>query len=205
VAKQLHMYEPQRRGTDRVIPRGDKASASPRLLQRFRNAKLDWKTANVHFGLVLSGEKLIDDAEFVQELLSHEPEAIGGEMEGAGLYGACLAAKKDWILVKAVCDWADGKKSKDETERQLKAARNAALFVWHALAHAPKKSDHQKRSKFASAPSLDSLARYWTKLYCAHSSVRCASAGLVLVRASRRIRPAEVASSVMESGATNGQ
>ena len=35
VAKQLHMYEPQRRGTDRAIPRGDKASASPRLLQRF--------------------------------------------------------------------------------------------------------------------------------------------------------------------------
>lgn len=143
VAKQLHMYEPQRRRTDRVIPRGDKASASARLLQRFRNASLDWNTANVHFGLVLSGEKLIDDDGFVRELLSHEPEAIGGEMEGAGLYVSCQAAKKDWILVKAVCDWADGKKSKDKTERQLKAARNAALFVWHALAHAPKKPDHQ--------------------------------------------------------------
>jgi nucleoside phosphorylase len=143
VAKQLHMYEPQRRGTDRVVPRGDKVTASPRLLQRLRNASLDWKTANVHFGLVLSGEKLIDDDEFVRELLSHEPEAIGGEMEGAGLYVPCLVAKKDWILVKAVCDWADGNKSKDKTERQLKAARNAAHFVWHALAHAPKKSDDQ--------------------------------------------------------------
>ncbi len=148
VAKQLHMYEPQRRSTDRAIPRGDKASASPRLLQRFRNAKLDWQVANVHFGLVLSGEKLIDDDEFVRELLSHEPEAIGGEMEGAGLYVPCLATKKDWILVKAVCDWADGKKSEDKTKRQLKAARNAAHFVWHTLAHAPKKPDHQ------SAPDL---------------------------------------------------
>jgi hypothetical protein len=64
-------------------------------------------------------------------------------MEGAGLYVPCLAAKKDWILVKAVCDWADGKKSKGKTERQKKAARNAALFVWHALAHAPKKPDQQ--------------------------------------------------------------
>jgi nucleoside phosphorylase len=105
VAKQLHMYEPQRRGTDRVIPRGDKASASPRLLQRFRNAKLDWQMSNVHFGLVLSGDKLIDDYEFVRELLSHEPEAIGGEMEGAGLYVACLvspltklAMNSAWLL-----------------------------------------------------------------------------------------------------------
>jgi nucleoside phosphorylase len=143
VAKQLHMYEPQRKGTNRVIPRGDKVSASPRLLQRFRSAQLDWHLANVHFGLVLSGDKLIDDDEFVRELLTDEPEAIGGEMEGAGLYVPCQTAKKDWILVKAVCDWADGKKSKDKTKRQLKAARNAALFVWHALAHAPKKHDHQ--------------------------------------------------------------
>ena len=143
VAKQLHMYEPQRRAADRVTPRGDKVAASPRLLQRFRNAKLDWKTANVHFGLLLSGEKLNDDDQFVQELLIQEPEAIGGEMEGAGLYVPCLAAKKDWILVKAVCDWADGKKSKGKTERQEKAARNAALFVWHALAHAPKRPAQQ--------------------------------------------------------------
>jgi hypothetical protein len=64
-------------------------------------------------------------------------------MEGAGLYVPCQTAKKDWILVKAVCDWADGRKSEDKTERQLKAARNAALFVWHALAHAPRKHDHQ--------------------------------------------------------------
>ena len=84
--------------------------------------------ANVHFGLVLSGEKLIDDVEFVGEMLSHEPEAIGGEMEGAGLYVPCLAAKKDWTLVKAVCDWADGKKSKDKTKRQLKAAHTRCTF-----------------------------------------------------------------------------
>jgi hypothetical protein len=55
----------------------------------------------------------------------------------------CLAEKKDWILVKAVCDWADGKKSEDKTKRQLKAARNAARFVWHALSHASRKPDHQ--------------------------------------------------------------
>jgi nucleoside phosphorylase len=143
VSQQLHLYEPQRRGKSRVISRGDKASASPRLLQRFRNARLDWQMANVHFGLILSGEKLIDDDEFVRGLLIQEPEAIGGEMEGAGLYVPCQTAKKDWILVKAICDWADGKKSEAKIRRQLKAAHNAAHFVWHALTHAPKKPDHQ--------------------------------------------------------------
>jgi nucleoside phosphorylase len=63
-------------------------------------------------------------------LLKIEPEAIGGEMEGAGLYAAARDAKVDWILVKAICDWADGTKNNDA---QPQAARNAAQFVLHVL------------------------------------------------------------------------
>ncbi len=51
-------------------------------------------------------------------------------MEGAGLYVAAHDAKVDWILVKAICDWADG--NKDDTAQAL-AARNAAEFVLHVL------------------------------------------------------------------------
>jgi nucleoside phosphorylase/DNA-binding NarL/FixJ family response regulator len=131
IARQITYYEPQtidmRRGQ---IPRGDRTTASERLLNLLRSADIDWDGAPTHFGLVLSGEKLVNDPAFRDWLLKVEPEAIGGEMEGAGLYTAAREAKADWILVKAVCDWADGKK--DDAAQEL-AANNAAQFLLHAL------------------------------------------------------------------------
>lgn len=138
IARQLVAYELQRIGTDasdlpRIHFRGERAASSPRLLDRFRSGAIDWKGAPLDFGLVLSGDKLIDQRDFRDQLLSHEPEAVGGEMEGAGLYAAAQRQKVDWILVKAVCDYADGQKGQDKARRQNKAARNAARFVFHVL------------------------------------------------------------------------
>jgi nucleoside phosphorylase len=131
VSKQLEYYDPQK--VDRKlgkIQRGDRATASERLLDRFRGAELEWTGAPLHFGLILSGEKLVNDPTFRNELLTIEPEAIGGEMEGAGLYAAAKAAGVDWILVKAIYDWADGKKKENA---QLLAADHAAQFVFYVL------------------------------------------------------------------------
>ncbi len=105
------------------------------------------------FGLILSGEKLVDNIDFRDQLLEIEPEAIGGEMEGSGLYAACQNAKVDWILVKSICDWADGrKKSSDSDTNQRNAAHNAASFVLHALKMAPLKQEGKKREPNSSAP-----------------------------------------------------
>lgn len=131
VAKQLEYYEPQKVDLQQGrMPRGDRTTSADRLLERFRSGVLDWKGARTHFGLVLSGETLVNDPDFRGWLLETEPEAVGGEMEGAGLYAAARNAKVDWILVKAICDWADGTKNNDA---QLLAARNAAQFVLHVL------------------------------------------------------------------------
>jgi nucleoside phosphorylase len=138
VSKQMLPYELQRIGTGTddelvIIPRGDRPSASPRLLDRFRDAELRWDGPKVRFGLVLSGEKLVDNLDFRNQLCKLGPEAIGGEMEGAGLYAAASLHKVDWILVKAVCDWADGKKHENKGQRQEEAARNAASFTIHVI------------------------------------------------------------------------
>jgi nucleoside phosphorylase len=131
VARQLQHYEPQKVDLKQgQIPRGDRATSAERLLDRFRSGDIDWRGASTHFGLVLSGEKLVNEPTFRDWLLKTEPEAVGGEMEGAGLYVATREAKVDWILVKAICDWADGTKNKDA---QSQAARNAAQFVLHVL------------------------------------------------------------------------
>lgn len=84
VSKQLMSYEPQRVGEE-VIPRGVRADCSPWLLNRARDAELNWTKSTVRVGLVLSGEKLVDDLPFRKQLVSIEREAVGGEMEGAGL------------------------------------------------------------------------------------------------------------------------
>lgn len=139
VASQIQDYELQKVGTDdqgrpQVLPRGDRASASSHLLQRFRMAVLSWQgQTQPTFGLLLSGQKLLDNIAFRDTLTGLWPEAIGGEMEGAGLYAAAYREKVDWIVAKAICDFADGNKQVDKQARQQLAARNAAEFVMHVL------------------------------------------------------------------------
>lgn len=137
VSLQLMMYELQRVGTTAILPRGDRPRASARLINHVRSANLDWRGAQVRMGLLLTGEKLVDNIDCRTQLLQFEAEAIGGEMEGGGLYAACQDAHVDWILIKAICDWADGNKSQDKATRQKLAAKNAAQFLVHALKHAP--------------------------------------------------------------------
>jgi nucleoside phosphorylase/tetratricopeptide (TPR) repeat protein len=138
ISENLRCYELQKAATGPggeivSVPRGDRPHASSRLLNRFKSAKLRWDGAAIRCGVMLSGEKLVDHIDFREQLRRFEPEAIGGEMEGAGLYVACQSKKVDWILVKAICDWADGKKDQDKHARQQTAATNAARFVLHAF------------------------------------------------------------------------
>jgi nucleoside phosphorylase len=138
ISQQILAYELQRVGSgpagELVIRlRGDRPQAPPRMLARFRSGALDWEGPSLRFGLILSGDKLVDNQDFRDQLRILEPEAIGGEMEGAGLYAAAQRNKVDWILVKAICDWADGQKHRNKSQRQRKAARNAATFTIHVL------------------------------------------------------------------------
>jgi nucleoside phosphorylase len=134
VSRQVQPYQIMRIGTDdggglKVTPRGDRATASSRLLDRFEDAELDWRKTSVDFGLILSGDILVDNPDFKRALVGMAPEALGGEMEGAGVYTAAHDENVEWIIVKAICDWADGLKKDDEIHHQQQAARNAAEFV----------------------------------------------------------------------------
>jgi nucleoside phosphorylase len=43
-------------------------------------------------------------------LFKHFPHAKDGEIEGVGFYAAANFLQKPWVLIKAICDWADGKR-----------------------------------------------------------------------------------------------
>lgn len=139
VSKQVHQYEMRRIGTGddgrtEIVSRGDKATASPTVLSRLRASRIPPSEFGVDFGLLLSGEKLIDNSDYRQELSELEPEALGGEMEGGGLYVAAHDRQVRWCIVKAVCDYADGHKREGKKERQRTAADNAARYVLNAVA-----------------------------------------------------------------------
>ncbi len=136
VSQQLFGYERQKvdvgpDGQAVIKARGDRPEASPRLLGYFQESSNDWAGCGVHFGLILSGDKLVNNKDFRDSLLRMEPEAIGGEMEGTGVYSAAHRNRVDWILVKAICDWADGHK---DDFHQKQAAENAVSFTTHMLA-----------------------------------------------------------------------
>lgn len=146
VSERLAYYEPQRVGTEQhtletiIHQRGERISVPPLILSYFKNGHLlldfaDWsQIPNVFFGLVLSGDKLLDNITVRQTLLTHEPEAIGLEMEGVGLYEVATNAHVNWLLVKAISDWGDGKKAEQKEQYQKLAAENAARFTLEIIA-----------------------------------------------------------------------
>jgi nucleoside phosphorylase len=140
VSKQIADYELARIGTSTsggqsIVIRGDRPQASGRLLQRIRAALPDWDGNKVNIGLMLSGDKLVDNVDYRNDIVrSTGGEAIGGEMEGRGLYSSAHSRKVDWIVVKAVADWADGsKRARGRAQRQQIAASSAAKFIRSVL------------------------------------------------------------------------
>ncbi len=73
---------------------------------------------------------MVDNLAFKRQLFQAHPQAIGGEMEGAGVCSAAGRARVPWILVKSICDWGDGKK---QDRYQQLAAAAAASLVHHVL------------------------------------------------------------------------
>jgi nucleoside phosphorylase len=136
VASQVISYEPQRVGDRRTVNRGPITPANPTLLNRFEIVphwsflRPDGSKCKREVGPLLSGEKLVDEPSFKASLFDRYPQALGGDMEGVGLAAAAVRHGMPWVLVKAICDWADGKK---HNTHQPLAAAAAVSLVHHVL------------------------------------------------------------------------
>jgi nucleoside phosphorylase len=139
--------------------RGPRPESSLLLLNRLRNSTWTWTpemgpARPPKFGPLLSGPKLVNDRSFTKELATRYPTAIGGEMEGAGLYGGADRARTAWVIIKAVCDWGF---SKGKAHQSL-AAANACALVADLLAE-PGLDDQafRRRIVLAAPPEFDAL------------------------------------------------
>ncbi|WFE99596.1 hypothetical protein [Micromonospora sp. WMMD964] len=129
-------------GERHEINRGPRPEPAIPLLSRARAATYGWTGPAVHFGPVLSLNTLLNDPEERARLQRQDEEAIGGEMELAGLYAAAARTKTDWLLVKGISDWGRDKTSAP----QAPAARNAADFVVRLLRLGSAESDRHEGS-----------------------------------------------------------
>lgn len=134
VANQLQMYETAKVkdiGNEiQYIPRGDKAAVSTELLDAFRIAShLYDKKINISFGLLLTGNLLVNSRRIVSELKKNFPEAINGDMEAAGIYSACHDKGIKWIAIKSISDWGYDKTD----EHQNMARKNLYDFLFYVF------------------------------------------------------------------------
>lgn len=138
IAETIVPYESEKCRAGVHIPIGQQILCGSILSTRFRCLTDDWSlyrksgTMRVakHQGPVLSGDKLIDDVNVLNNLVKIYPTAIGGEMEGSGAYAAAGSAKVEIILVKGICDWANGEK--DDLAQPF-AAFTAMSLINHVL------------------------------------------------------------------------
>jgi nucleoside phosphorylase len=138
LATEVMDYDVNRVERDKIIDRGSRPPSDRRLLDIFEQSH-EWKfnrsddsSCELISGPILSGDKLIDSPEFKAELFERFPNAKGGEMEGIGFCSAANSLQKPWILIKAICDWADGNKhdkygGKHDKYQPLAAAAAASL------------------------------------------------------------------------------
>lgn len=129
VARQIWPYEAAKVSDGKYFSRGAILPTSMRLLNYFEASSITWKNCTIDFGLFVSGEKLVNSIEFVKWLRENAPEAIAGDMEATGLANVGYYIKKDWILLKSICDW--GYKKVDDCQEM--AAYNVMEYLIHTL------------------------------------------------------------------------
>ena len=139
ISEHIIPYELSKTAGATFILRSERPPASSRMRDWLRNidirqqANATWPTLRA--GAVLTGDKLVDDKNYRDELvaLAANDMIVGGEMEAAGLHHALARDHVDWIVIKAICDWGDGNKSNTNKKRDQKLAATNAASVTVAL------------------------------------------------------------------------
>ena len=119
VSSKVINYGNERRG---YFPKGEAITVSSHLLKLFA-LPVQWQgdkikkqlmgndvpMPNVKFGIILSGPYIVGDSAVRRLLKNFADKAIGIEMDGANLFAESHQITTSTIIVKAVCDYGDGK------------------------------------------------------------------------------------------------
>jgi nucleoside phosphorylase len=142
LSRSIIEYERQKISNNESLDRGDKPRSGHNVFNRFENQD-DWtfitkdnRQSKIYTGIILSGEKLIDDKDLVDKIKDQYKEAIGYEMESQGIYTACMWNEvQQWIIVKGVSDWGFDRDIKSKEEDHIFAARASMSLIKHTLSN----------------------------------------------------------------------
>ena len=177
IAKSVRNYELEKKAKEWDEQRSPVPESGNILYNRFAHCEWDYtidqNPVKIHTGELLSGEKLVDNKPFRDELFSKFPNAIGGDMESFGVYSAAAnQAIQEWIVVKGICDWAYGK-SKDKKRRQENAA-DAAVDLCYAIFSQPNFEDipcNHKRAEVINKDTKGGIPSYETVKYAMNTLI----------------------------------
>jgi HEAT repeat protein/nucleoside phosphorylase len=158
IAESIFPYDLQKITADVTLYRDKEVRCGEILSERFRTRRSGWKLfqgknlvmtgkrpVEVHQGVMLSGDKLVNNEVFRNNLLKpfadrdKDGKPYGGEMEGRGAYesayraAAKLQVRVEIILIKAICDWADG----DKNDRAQPLAAYASVSLAEYVLNQP--------------------------------------------------------------------
>ncbi|KAF3198920.1 hypothetical protein TWF679_001709 [Orbilia oligospora] len=108
-------------------------------LLRKELATEEFKRPTIHYGVIASGNSLVRDASFRDQILEKERDALCIEMEGAG-----LTNKHHCLAIRGISDFGD--EHKDDIW-QRRAARAAAAVATYILSECPPFDDDSPREE----------------------------------------------------------
>lgn len=178
IAKSLRNYELEKKAKDWNEQRSPVPESGNFLYNRFIHCEWNYtikqKTVKRHAGELISGEKLVDNQIFRDELFSKFPNAIGGDMESFGVYAAAAnQGIPEWIIIKSICDWGYGK-SRDKQQRQENAA-DAAVDLCRTVFSQPNFADipiNPNRSGIVNKDTNGGIPSYETIKYAMNTLIR---------------------------------
>jgi nucleoside phosphorylase len=104
VANQVVNLDDVKKTQGRIIQRGAHPRIDPRMNAIVNRTKQLWQERedknDVHIGLYVGSNTLLNDPEVKKRILEQYEEAIGGEMESFAIYEAANFGEIPWIIIK---------------------------------------------------------------------------------------------------------
>jgi adenosylhomocysteine nucleosidase len=131
VADRVYYYEGGRSDADGWKSRPLAFPTSHRLRQHAMVLARDWDGSPVVVAPIAAGEALVGSSrsEVGRRVRQHYNDAVGVDMESAGLYHAAHSAETTALAVRGVSDHLDDKLPNTDVHSQPEAARGAARFA----------------------------------------------------------------------------
>ncbi|MDI3291706.1 5'-methylthioadenosine/S-adenosylhomocysteine nucleosidase [Polyangium sp. 15x6] len=149
VATKIVDYEAQRLDGDSTIRWADYEPEASlyALAKSIRLPATQGSNAQVRFGSILSGDKVLASKAAVEKFLGLRADVLGVEMEGAGVAFASAKSSVPCLMIRGIADYADDNKRNDSERWTKVACDSVARFVRALLERWADEAPAQTRAK----------------------------------------------------------